>query len=111
MPDLTRGAHAALSPNLGAPATPAAWQAAQALAYTDLPLPASAVAGCAAPGAFAMASGFGAAVAAAFAAAVLASRSDGLMIATSPTGLSRLATASSVIPGFAVVGSTLIIAS
>src|SRR3954469_20466647 len=34
-----RGAHALLSPNLGAPATPAAWQTEQTFSYVALPSP------------------------------------------------------------------------
>src|SRR3954462_1790115 len=37
LPCAMRGAHAALSPNLGAPATPAVWQAVQTLSKVALP--------------------------------------------------------------------------
>src|SRR6185503_8650337 len=67
-----RGAHAALSPNFGAPATPAAWHTAQVAAYVALPSAAplapfagaggiaAAVTAGAAPGAGAAAAGAGA---------------------------------------------------
>src|SRR5258708_14205495 len=38
-PVAIRGAQAALSPNFGAPATPAAWQTEQTLSYVPLPSP------------------------------------------------------------------------
>src|SRR6266536_4086093 len=37
MPVLIRGAHAALSPNFGAPATPVPWQTAHVVSKTFLP--------------------------------------------------------------------------
>jgi len=42
LPPPVRGAHAALSPTLGAPARPLAWQAAQVCPYTVLPSAATA---------------------------------------------------------------------
>src|SRR5512138_3368409 len=42
LPVATRGAHAALSPNFGALATPVAWHATQVDSYTALPSAASA---------------------------------------------------------------------
>src|SRR5688572_26904675 len=38
IPCFRRGAHAALSPSLGAPATPGPWHATQLASYTALPL-------------------------------------------------------------------------
>src|SRR5215212_4668907 len=43
LPVATRGAHAALSPSLGALATPAAWHIAHVCSYTALPSAAIAV--------------------------------------------------------------------
>lgn len=37
MPLVMRGAHSALFPDLGAPATPAAWHTAQDFSYSALP--------------------------------------------------------------------------
>src|SRR5690348_2703070 len=50
LPVLMRGAHAVLSPNLGAPATPAVWQAVQTASKVFLPAPAAPAAGAAAAG-------------------------------------------------------------
>src|SRR5512137_586199 len=47
-PAEARAAQAALSPNFGAPATPAAWQAAQEASYSLRPVAASALPGAAA---------------------------------------------------------------
>src|SRR3954465_13734413 len=47
-PCAIRGAQAALSPNFGAPATPAPWQATQVVSNKALPLPPAAAAGAAA---------------------------------------------------------------
>src|SRR5437870_3625591 len=90
-----RGAHAALSPNLGAPATPAPWHTWQTLSYVALP---SALA---AP--FAGAGGIAAATtgAAAEAAAGAAAAGAGALGSTSTfaTGAMRLATAAGDIEG------------
>src|SRR6185369_8845019 len=51
LPVLMRGAHAALSPNLGAPATPVPWQTLQVVSNVDFPAPLAAPAGSAAAGA------------------------------------------------------------
>jgi len=57
MPVLRRGPHAALSPNFGAPATPAPWHTAHTVSYAFLPSGLSAAAGAAAATATAAAAG------------------------------------------------------
>src|SRR5689334_19150341 len=90
-----RGAHAALSPSLGAPASPVPWHAVQTLSKVDLP---DAAPPCAAFGA-----GGGIVGAASAACAGAAGVAGGCgafgSIATTATGARRLATAASDIAG------------
>ena len=94
MPVAMKGAHAALSPNLGAPATPAPWQVTHDLSYSALPTAGSA-AGAAAAGAAATTAAAGAAAAAGDAASAGAAAGAGVGAAAAGAAAAPAALAAS----------------